>query len=98
MFQNSRISIILRIICLIAFMLVIILNNSFITLVLLTIFFYAFTRNERGSLIFWLRILMIISFLISYFTGYLPLLKLVLIIGLAYYFIIDPYKENSIRK
>lgn len=93
MFQNSRVNIILRIVCLITFALVIIFNNSMLSLALITLFGYAFTRNDQYVLLFWWRIITLVIFLISYFTGYLLLLKIVLIIGLAYYFLMVPYKE-----
>ena len=99
MFQNSKVNIILRIVCLITFIVVILFNNSLITLSLLTIYFYLFTRNEKDVLVFWWRIITGIAFIISYYTGYLYLLKFVLIIGLSYYFLVNPYrniiKENK---
>lgn len=97
MFQNSRINLILRIVCLIMFILVILLNHSFITLSLLTIFFYAFTRNEKDLLILWWDIITIITFLFSYFTNNFVLLKIVLILGLSYYFLFVPYR-NKVSK
>ena len=93
MFQNSIVSVILRIVCLITFSIVILLTNSFITLSLLTIVFYLFTRNDDISLIFWWRIITIIVFLINCLFGGIILLKIVLIIGLAIYFLIDPYER-----
>ena len=97
MFQNSRINLILRIVCLIMFILVILFNHSFITLSLLTIFFYAFTRNEKDLLILWWDIITIITFLFSYFTNNFVLLKIVLILGLSYYFLFVPYR-NKVSK
>ena len=100
MFQNSVISFILRIICLLTFVVVISLTNSFITISLLTIAFYLFTRNDNIPLIFWWRIVTIISFLISYFTNNLVFLKLVLGCGLTFYFVINPYGDiiNIVKK
>lgn len=93
MFQNNRISIILRIVCLVTFIIVILFNKSIITLSLLTIFFYSFTRNENDSLLFWWNIITIISFIISYITGHLYLLKIVLTIGLSYYFLVINHQD-----
>ena len=98
MFQNNRINIILRIVCLITFALVIIFNNSMLTLALITLFFYLFTRNDQITFIFWWRIITLVVFLISYFTGYLYFLKIVLIIGLASYFLMVPYEEVETKK
>ena len=96
MFQNSKVNLILRIVCLITYSLVIILNHSFITLSLLTIFFYLFTRNEKDPLVFWWYIITILTYLFSYFTDNFYILKIVLITGLAYYFIVVPNKEDNI--
>ena len=91
MFQNSRINIILRIVCLLTFIMVIIFSNSFITLSLLTVYFYLFTRNDHLPFVILWRIITIIVFLICCFTNNLYLLKIVLCLGLAYYFLINPY-------
>ena len=96
MFQNSKVNLILRIVCLLTYSLVIIFNHSFITLSLLTIFFYLFTRNEKDPLVFWWYIITILTYLFSYFTDNFYILKIVLITGLAYYFIVVPNKEDNI--
>ena len=96
MFQNSKVNLILRIVCLLTYSLVIIFNHSFITLSLLTIFFYLFTRNEKDPLVFWWYIIPILTYLFSYFTDNFYILKIVLITGLAYYFIVVPNKEDNI--
>ena len=98
MFQNSKVNLILRIVCLITYCLVIIFNHSFVTLSLLTIFFFVFTRNEKDPLVFWWYIITLISYIFSYFTDNLYILKIVLIVGLAYYFIVVPYKEIEVVK
>ena len=93
MFQNKLVSITLRIICLITFVVVILLTNSFITLSLLTIAFYLFTRNDSVSFVFVWHIATIIIFLICCLIDSFVLLKIVLIVGLAIYFLVTPYGE-----
>ena len=91
MFQNSKVSVILRIVCLITFIAVISFVNSFVTLALLTIVFYLFTRNEKDSIVFLWHIITIIVFLFSCYINSYYLLKIVLVIGLSYYFLVIPY-------
>ncbi len=91
MFQNSVINIVFRVICLLTFAMVIYFTNSFITLGLLTIVFYLFTRNDNFLFMLWLHIVTIITFLFCYFTNNFILLKTVLLCGLAIYFLVDPY-------
>ena len=91
MFQNNKVNIIFRVICLITFVVVILFVDSFITLSLLTIAFYLFTRNEYDLVLFWWHIITIIAFLVSCFMNNYYFLKLVLVFGLSYYFLITPY-------
>lgn len=93
MLQNKRINLFYRIICLIAFAIVVIKINNFIALSLLTIAFYLFTRNESNSLISLWHLITIVIFLISYFTNNYLILKIVLIIDLCYYFLSLPSDE-----
>lgn len=93
MLQNKRINLFYRIICLIAFAIVVIKINNFIALSLLTIAFYLFTRNESNSLISLWHLITIVIFLISYFTNNYLILKIVLIIDLCYYFFSIPSDE-----
>ena len=94
MFQNSVINVILRIVCLLTFVIVIFFTKSFITISLLTIVFYLFTRNDRFPLMLWWHIVTIVTFLFCYFTNNFILLKIVLIGGLAFYFIVNPYGDS----
>ena len=91
MFQNSVINIVLRVICLLTFAMVVFFTKSFVTIGLLTVVFYLFTRNDNFSFMLWLHIVTIITFLFCYFTNSFLLLKTVLLCGLAIYFLVDPY-------
>lgn len=98
MLQNKKISIVYRIICLIIFVIVTLKVNNFITLSLLTIALYLFTRNEDNSLVSLWHLITIIGFLISYFTGIYLILKIVLIIDLCYYFLSMPSSYVVIKE
>ncbi len=91
MFQNNRINIICRVVCLLTFIIVILFAHSFITLSLITLFFYLFTRNDDIKLI---HLITIILFLISYFTNNSFILKMILVIDMMCYFLIKPYEEK----
>ena len=90
MLQNRKVHILCRIICLITFVLVTVHVNSFITLSLLTIAFYLFTRNDNDKVLLLWYVITIIVFLISYLTSSYWILKIVLIIDLGYYFLNKP--------
>ena len=96
MFQNNRVSLIYRIICLLVFIIVVIYTNSFITLAILSLVFYLVTRNRYGYIMVLEHTLTIIMFLIAYFTNSYFLLRLVLIFDLIYYFIFIVYKKDQI--
>ena len=98
MLQNNRIHILCRIICLITFVLVILHVNSFITLSLLTIAFYLFTRNDINKVLSIWHIITIIVFIVSYLTSSYWILKIVLIIDLGYYFLNNTIFDNDVIK
>ncbi len=95
MFQNSKINIIYRLICLLSFVFVIVKVNSFITLSLLTIAFYLFTKSHNNLLLFWLHVITFIVYIISFITNNYIILRIILIIGLSYYFLFTNYEVRG---
>ena len=96
MFQNNRVNLIYRIVCLLTFIAVIIHTKSFVTLAILSLAFYLFTKDRCGYIIGICHTITIIVFLISYFINDYWLLKIVLIFDLIYYFMFITYQEKLI--
>ena len=98
MLQNKEINVFYRIVCLIVFVFVVFKINNFITLALLTIAFYLFTKDENSSFVSFWHLITIIIFLISYFTKNYIILRIALMIDLCYYFLSVSSDDTMVMK
>ena len=96
MFQKRKIDLLYRLICLLTFTIVIIFIRSFITLALLVLIFYVFTKNDGRFLSVFLYIVTFLAFVVSYYANNFDLLKFVVILDFIYYFLDIPTLEEMI--
>ena len=87
MFPRSKVNLLYRLLCLLAFLIVIIFINDYITLLILTIAFYVLTFLERDIRIIFLQIITIILFIFCLSMNSYLLLQIILIINYIYYFL-----------
>ena len=87
MFPRSKVNLLYRLLCLLAFLLVIIFISDYITLLILTIAFYVLTFLERDIRIIFLQIITIILFIFCLSMNSYLLLQIILIINYIYYFL-----------
>ena len=98
MFDKKKIDLIYRIVCLITFCIVTMLVKSIITLSLLLLFFYLMVYKEKDFAFLAVCLITFIAFAIAIATNNYFLLRLMIMVGYAYYFLYIPSISTLVSK
>ena len=98
MFDKKKIDLIYRIVCLITFCIVTMLVKSIITLSLLLLFFYLMVYKEKDFAFLAVCLITFIAFAIAIAANNYFLLRLMIMVGYAYYFLYIPSISTLVSK
>ena len=101
MFERGKIDLLYRLLCLLAFLIVIIFINSYVTVIIITISFFALTITERRVENIFLYVMTLIVFILCLVMKNYFLLRIVSCVDYIHYFINnevfdeDEFKEEK---
>lgn len=96
MFPKSKIDLFYRVLCMLAYLGVIVFIDSFLTLLIITIAFYIFTIGEKKVENIYLYVITFVLFVISLTIKNYLLLRVIVFLDYIYYFISAPNYDDDL--
>ncbi len=94
MFPKSKVNVFYRVLCMLAYMGVVLFIDSKITLIILMIGFFIYTINEKKVENIYLYVATIVSFVMCLTIGYYFLLRIMVFFDYMYYFLSAPSYDD----